>query len=355
MTTKADGSDLRYLLQLAVMECVLQGTLIPMLATFLTSRSASKRPTRLKIYVIFINALGLTQTIAAVLRVFDILDAASHRHILVTVHICLTGAICSSVQAFFLYRCWIILGKRILPIAPFLALLAVSLVSGIMSVVCSSATTTPSPARNVRYEIEEPCAGCMHRKFIPFVLDFFMTTTTMIFLYRTRSGLREYDGLFSAIWGVVWASATPPFIFMSVTLINGYIVPGGPFPLAVFSPGINAKMFTLSLMISLLGQSHVRQRLDGSHPSQPPNMDSSLTGVISEPVFAPIMVTAAEGHSLPPSNTRSITTADLSQDSLPSDYGENRLAKSDVLIEKPKEAEGSHATCLVQLPPGEPR
>ncbi|CAE6425997.1 unnamed protein product, partial [Rhizoctonia solani] len=197
MTTKADGSDLRYLLQLAVMECVLQGTLIPMLATFLTSRSASKRPTRLKIYVIFINALGLTQTIAAVLRVFDILDAASHRHILVTVHICLTGAICSSVQAFFLYRCWIILGKRILPIAPFLALLAVSLVSGIMSVVCSSATTTPSPARNVRKNLA--LAVCIGSSF---VLDFFMTTTTMIFLYRTRSGLREYDGLFSAIWGV---------------------------------------------------------------------------------------------------------------------------------------------------------
>ncbi|CAE6410334.1 unnamed protein product [Rhizoctonia solani] len=345
MSTEAYGLEPRYLLLLVVAQCVVQGSLIPMLATFLSSKSASKRPTTFKIYVILINALSFTQTVIAVLQGFDMMDTAPPRQTLVSVYMYLTGVICASVQAFFIHRCWIIFGKRVLPIIPFLVLLSASLVSGIMVVVCGSAVMGSKLVPNKDLAL----AVCVASSFI---LDLFTTTTTIVFLYRTRTGLSEHDSLFSAIWQVMWASAAPPLIVMSITLFNGYIIPGGPLPLTIFSSGINAKVFTLSLMISLLGQSHIRRRLAGSHPSQLPNVDSSRNtmGVISEPVFAPIMATTIEDYPSPPLNLVRAPTTDLSQDSLPSDFNKSRPGSSEVAFEKPKESEDSHAAQLVRFP-----
>ncbi|KAH7326848.1 hypothetical protein B0J17DRAFT_221048 [Rhizoctonia solani] len=265
MSTNAYGLEPRYLLVLVVMQCILQGSLISMLATFLSSKSASSRPTGLKVYVIFVNTLSLAQTIIAVLQGFEMLDIAPHKQILVIVYLWLIGVNCSAVQAFFIHRCWRIFGKRILPISPFLVLLLASFGSG---VICGSVMTGSKEARNKDLALAV-CVGTS------FVLDLFMTTTTIIFLYRTRTGLSEHDSLFTAIWQIMWASAAPPLILMSITLVNGYIIPGGPPPLTVLSAGMIAKVFTLSLMISLLGQNHVRQRLDRSHPSQIANLGSS--------------------------------------------------------------------------------
>ncbi|CAE6415738.1 unnamed protein product [Rhizoctonia solani] len=182
-----------------------------------------------------------------------------------------------------------------------------------------------------------------------------MTTTTITFLYRTRTGLSEHESLFNAIWQVMWASAAPPFVFMSITLINGYIVSGGPPPLTILSSAMNAKVFTLSLMISLLGQSYVRRQLERAHSLQLPSLESShgTRGVVSEPMFAPIGVTTTEDHPSPPSNPLPIVTADLSQDSFSSDYDKSRPTSSDVSIEKPKQVEESHVVRLDCFPQDE--
>ncbi|CUA69230.1 hypothetical protein RSOLAG22IIIB_13956 [Rhizoctonia solani] len=349
MSTEAYGLEPRHLLALVMMQCVTQGTLIPMLTNFLVSKSAAKRPTGLKIYVILVNALGLTQTIIAVLQGFEMLDTTSDKRTFVIIHMYLTVIICTLVQAFFTYRCWKIFGKRILPIVPFLILLAVSFVSGIMVAVCGSVLPGSKLARN-RDPALAICVGSS------FILDLLMTTTTIIFIYRTQTGLSEHDSLFTAIWRIIWASAAPPLVVMSVIIINGYIVPGGPLALTVLSSAMNAKVFTLSLMISLLGQSHVRRQLGRSHPSHRSHVEPSrdTIGVISEPVFARIVITTTEDHSesSPPLNPLHIAAVDLSQDSLPSDHSKTRLEKNDAFIEKPKETQNSHVACLVHFPEG---
>ena len=53
---------------------------------------------------------------------------------LVNAYMYMTGFICTLVQAFFIHRCWMIFGKRILPIIPFLGLILLSFVSGIIVV-----------------------------------------------------------------------------------------------------------------------------------------------------------------------------------------------------------------------------
>ncbi|KAL5633574.1 hypothetical protein ACGC1H_003904 [Rhizoctonia solani] len=232
MTSRVYELEPRYLLALVVIQCVVQGILIPMLATFLSFNTAPKRSMRVKIYVIVVNALSLAQTIIAVVQGFDMLGVAPHRQILVTAHMYLTGIICTSIQVFFTHRCWKMFGKRILPIIPFLLLLLVSFVSGIMVVVCHSNLTGSSTARNKDVALAV-CTGSS------FALDLLMTATTIVFLYRTRTGLSEHAGLFTAIWQVMWASAVPPLVLMSITLINGYIVSGGPPPLTILSSGVN--------------------------------------------------------------------------------------------------------------------
>ncbi|CAE6451926.1 unnamed protein product [Rhizoctonia solani] len=349
MSTEAYGLEPRHLLALVVMQCILQGLLICMLASFLSSKSASSRPMGFKLYVVFVNALSFAQTTVTILQGFEMLDVAPHKQILVLVYFWLTGINSAAVQAFFMHRCWRIFEKRILPIIPFLVLFLAFFASGVMVVICGSVVTGSKEARNKSHIV----AVCVSSSF---VLDLLMTTTTIIFLYRTRTGLGEHDSLFTAIWRIMWVSAAPPLVLMSIILINGYIIPSGPPPLTILSAAIIAKVSTLSLMINLLGQNHLRQRLDRSRPSQILNVDSSrgAAGIISEPVFAPITVTTytIEEH-LSPSDSISASTADLSQNNLPRDHSKPRSGTSNTPIEKPREVEDSHAVQFVCFPRNE--
>ncbi|KDN43378.1 hypothetical protein RSAG8_06162, partial [Rhizoctonia solani AG-8 WAC10335] len=59
------------------MQSIVQGILIPMLATFMTTKS-SHRPW-FKIYVFFVNILALVQTIIHIIQAFDIINAFGDR------------------------------------------------------------------------------------------------------------------------------------------------------------------------------------------------------------------------------------------------------------------------------------
>ncbi|KAG8733260.1 hypothetical protein FRC11_007600, partial [Ceratobasidium sp. 423] len=121
--------------------------------------------------------------------------------------------------------------------------------------------------------------------------DLFVTTTSIIFIYRTRTGLREHDGIFSTIWQIIWASATPPFILLFISLVNGYILKSGSQTLTVIAGGVNAKFCNLSLMINLIGQGHIRRKFEQVHPPELPTISASRTpGAISDPVFAIPMI-----------------------------------------------------------------
>ncbi|CAE6457875.1 unnamed protein product [Rhizoctonia solani] len=182
-----------------------------------------------------------------------------------------------------------------------------------------------------------------------FTLDLLTTTTTIMFLYRTRTGLSEHDGLFNAVWRVMWVSAAPPLVLMTIVLVNNYFITAGPGSLTMLSTDMLAKVSTLSLMISLLGQVYIRRKFDRSRPSQLANVDASrgTMGVISEPVFARAMTINFEKDQSSVSNEVQISAAQLSLDSLASDYGKNGLEAS---IVKSGEVENSHAIRLVRFP-----
>ncbi|CAE6437384.1 unnamed protein product [Rhizoctonia solani] len=119
-----------------------------------------------------------------------------------------------------------------------------------------------------------------------FVLELGMTTTTIFFLYRVRTGLSMHDGIFSTIWQILWISVTPPFILMTIIVVDGYITPGTSGVASKIAVGITAKFFTLSLMINLVGQGHIRDKFNRSHMT-PPSLSSNIPdAVISEARFA---------------------------------------------------------------------
>ncbi|CAE6467850.1 unnamed protein product [Rhizoctonia solani] len=152
----------------------------------------------------------------------------------------------------------------------------------------------------------------------------------------------------------MWVSAAPPLVMTSIVLVNDHIT-GGPPSLTLLSGGMNAKIFNLSLMISLLGQVYVRQKFDRSGPSQLPNVGAShgTMGIISEPVFARDMaqVVTFDDGQLPVSSRMEISTTDVSVDSLSSDHSKDAPEMSQVSVVKPSEDGGSYAIRLIQFPP----
>ncbi|CAE6491792.1 unnamed protein product, partial [Rhizoctonia solani] len=98
--------------------------------------------------------------------------------------------------------------------------------------------------------------------------------------------LREHDGIFNTIWQVIWASAAPPLIALTINIVNGYIVKSGPQALTFMAGGLNAKFCNLSLMINLAGQGYIRRRFESCAPGLPTISTSRTPGVTSEPVFA---------------------------------------------------------------------
>ncbi|KAF8677614.1 hypothetical protein RHS04_06112 [Rhizoctonia solani] len=108
----------------------------------------------------------------------------------------------------------------------------------------------------------------------------------IVFICRTRTGLREHDGIFNAIWKITWASAAPPLILLTVSIINGYIIQSGSQPLNVIVGGINAKFCNLSLMVNLLGQDFIRRRFERDRSPELPTIQTSEIDRISDPAFA---------------------------------------------------------------------
>ncbi|CAE6435181.1 unnamed protein product, partial [Rhizoctonia solani] len=56
--------------------------------------------------------------------------------------------------------------------------------------------------------------------------------------------LREHDGIFNTIWQVIWpvssqASAVPPLIVLTISIVNGYIVKSGPPALTFIAGGLS--------------------------------------------------------------------------------------------------------------------
>lgn len=127
------------------MQSIVQGVLIPILSSFLTTKS--EHQLWFRIYVVLINVLALAQTIIHIVHAFDALNGIPERTILVAVPPVLTGLICAAVQTFFIHRCWRIYQQRILAIIPLLLLWLAAFVANIIM-----GATTGKPVQSRLFE-----------------------------------------------------------------------------------------------------------------------------------------------------------------------------------------------------------
>ncbi|KAG8739329.1 hypothetical protein FRC12_016361 [Ceratobasidium sp. 428] len=100
-----------------------------------------------------------------------------------------------------------------------------------------------------------------------------MTITSVVYLLRSRTGLSEHDGIFNAVWQVIWASAAPPLLIMTVPVVAQFLNLGPWHPAILVPAGMSGKLFLLSLMISVLGRGYIREKLSiqSAQPSDPLN------------------------------------------------------------------------------------
>ncbi|CAE6517054.1 unnamed protein product [Rhizoctonia solani] len=215
-----------------------------------------------------------------------------------TVVQCLTQVIGAGVQAFLVDRCWKIFKKRVLPIIPLIALGLVGLSAGVLLVIFKAGLSRANLAyqANPQDEFLRSALIAADRRasialtvwaFSWFVLELGMTVITIIFLYRARTGLPAHNGIFCTVWQVLWTSVIPPFILMTVIIIDGYVTPGSPSEVSRFTVAITAKFFALSLMINLIGQGYVREKFERVRP-RPSGLPSNR--MISEVMFASAVI-----------------------------------------------------------------
>ncbi|CAE6440998.1 unnamed protein product [Rhizoctonia solani] len=108
--------------------------------------------------------------------------------------------------------------------------------------------------------------------FCSFSLDLMMTGTTVVYLWRTRTGLKAHSNVFAAIWTILWASAAPPLIVMFIAIIKGYMTNGSSHPGLIITIDMTAifagKFFVLSVMINLCGRNLIQEQLSQSAKAQ---------------------------------------------------------------------------------------
>ncbi|EUC54787.1 transmembrane protein, putative [Rhizoctonia solani AG-3 Rhs1AP] len=268
MDQGAYGLPTKALVSLALMQSTVQGILIPMLATFITTKS-DHRPW-FKFYVVFVNVLSLGQTIIHIIQAFDAMNALTERIALVAAAPILTGLIGASVQAFFAYRCWRIYHQRILAIIPLLLLWLVALVSAIVmgAFLVQTVVHGPTPGTDISTVIWVISS---------LLFDLIATSSTVAYLYGVRKELSANRNTLLVVWNVIWASATPPFVLIVIALANGCLgtTTRSSGVISIMAAAMSAKSFVLSLMINLVGQGYIRQRFERPYPSPPGNLQSS--------------------------------------------------------------------------------
>ncbi|KAJ1306427.1 hypothetical protein OPQ81_007430 [Rhizoctonia solani] len=267
------------------------------------------------------------------------------------------------VQIFFIHRCWRIFNKRVWSLVPLVLLVLTTLISGILaeSFGNQGRRVGPGPMTNTRIACmqeptfmsssAEPCLVVVICLSCAFVVYVFVTTSTTVFICRTRTGLREHDGIFRMIWRVIWVSAAPPLITLTISIVNGYIVKSGSQNLTVVAGGLTAKFCNLSLMINLIGQVWIRRKFEVSRAPELPTISTSQTpGVISDPVFAISMTSlGAEGGQVTVPVETPITNP---SDTFVSGHGDNGLDGSDTSSVKPAYDEARRSVHQVRFSMG---
>ncbi|KAG8707815.1 hypothetical protein FRC09_001596 [Ceratobasidium sp. 395] len=237
--------------------CALQGVCIPLLVAFLNSRRGPGK--WLKGYVMSVNILGLVQTALQIEQAFSVLQRHAPRAPLVLVYPLLTVTLGASVQGFFIFRCWCILRRQWSLILPFVLLHMAAVGSGTAMAI---------------YSMKSLNMNMGHK-------------ANAAYLSMTATRHDEHEHILNTIWQVTWASAAPPFLLMVAVIVEGHIGDGLAHPGAIFLSDMTGKLFILSLMITLVGRGHIRQKLEQiSKHVNVSNPRGQRTTILSPPVFA---------------------------------------------------------------------
>ncbi|CAE6491059.1 unnamed protein product [Rhizoctonia solani] len=274
MTVGAYGLSTHKLVYLALSQCGIQGILVALTLSFLTSKS--NRPTWFKIYVVITNLLTAGQTVTHTMQAFECIDSIPPRAELVFITPVLTGLISAFVQPFFMYRCWRIYQQRILMTVPLLVLWMTSLVSAIMIgtfLLKALAHPPTGPALDIYF-------SNVVWSFSSLAFDAITTLSTIFYFYRIRKDLNANQGALFVVWQVLWASAAPPLILIFINIIDTYAVSGGGGLIGVIATAMMGKgnvshlpeqsgliraigkVLVLSLMVNVVGQSRIRQQFE---------------------------------------------------------------------------------------------
>ncbi|KAB5589449.1 hypothetical protein CTheo_7103 [Ceratobasidium theobromae] len=232
---------------------------------------------------------------------------------------------------------------RLLPMIPLILLATCALISGFITIAFKAHKAeadlayrlTPTPEIHAAY-IK---ADVQHRAalaawvFSSFLTDLIMTTTSVVFLLRSRTGLSMHDGVFKTIWGIMWASAAPPFVSMLVIVICGYMVQPKLPKISSMSAGVTAKLFNLSLMINVVGQGYIHRQFQEAKFSQPSASlpRGGMSSQLSAPRFAHRTTSSSTSFDHELDITRGSKTQSTSF-SVPNSHGAPDYIKSDASI-----------------------
>ncbi|CAE6358180.1 unnamed protein product [Rhizoctonia solani] len=219
MDQGAYGLPTKALVSLALMQSTVQGILIPMLATFITTKS-DHRPW-FKFYVVFVNVLSLGQTIIHIIQAFDAMNA-------------LTERIATDISTVI----WVIS-------------------SLLFDLIATSSTV--AYLYGVRKELSA------NRNTLLVVWNVIWASATPPFVLIVIALANGCLGTTTRSSGVISIMAAA--MSGNSLVISFYSNPQTHHSIA--------KSFVLSLMINLVGQGYIRQRFERPYPSPPGNLQSS--------------------------------------------------------------------------------
>ncbi|KAH7326854.1 hypothetical protein B0J17DRAFT_632797 [Rhizoctonia solani] len=249
------GVEPKYFFLLAILQCLLQGddTIYKhrwMTPISHTNRSIVQRPPWFRAYVLLVNSLSFTQTVLTIVQGFELLNSVPPTRAaweLGDAFTMMTTIVAISVQLFLIHRCWRIFNKRILPVLPLILLILIALISGIL-------------ANKELFDYHMPT---LFFRYI-YLRNNYKVYSVIIFLYRTRTGLREHDGVFKTIWQII--NLEPGFGSPTVDHIDD-----------LYCQWPHSKFCNLSLMINLIGQSHIRRKFERANSPELPTIFMTQT------------------------------------------------------------------------------
>ncbi|KAH7338200.1 hypothetical protein B0J17DRAFT_415079 [Rhizoctonia solani] len=237
----------------SLLHCAIQGVLVALFPGVISRER--EESWKFKTHIVTVNALALGQTVIASMPAFITNNSGGIRAPPFLPPL-FNAFIATLVQAFYILRCWRILGRRWLYILPYLALWMIAAGSSFtMSVLNSNKSHGDNQSNKQRITL-----GLW--AFSSLLADLLMTLTTGFYLYKTRTGSSHYHrSVFFTAWNVIWAAAVPPMALIIAVIIDGYLIPESDHGVATFLTDLSGKVYALSLMITLAGRGYVRQKL----------------------------------------------------------------------------------------------